>query len=136
MENLTRDDFRQLFFIDKEIKRLQLEIEDIETRGTHCTQNYESMDMPRGSGVGDKVGETSVEAESVEEVIRYALRKREREKAKLLMRIEQEPDAETRLILRYRYAEKMSWDDVAAMINSTYDAVKAKDKRFFAKMKK
>ena len=137
MDTITREDFKQLYFIDKEIKKLKLEIEDIEVRkGMHCTQSYENMDMPRGSGTSNPVCDASVEAVTVEEVLIYALNKRKKEKAKLYKIIAEEPDAETRLILEHRYIDGMEWDDVAEAVGSTYHGVKQKDKRFFQKMKK
>lgn len=129
-----RNDFKQLFFIDKEIARLKLEIEEIRARkGEHCTQNYESMDMPRGTGISNKVLESAVDAVEVDEVIQYALQVREREKAKLMQLIQTIPDAETRDIFIYRYYDGLSWSLVAKKMNSTVEAVRNKDKRFFTK---
>lgn len=132
-----RNDFKQLFFIDKEIARLRLEQEDIRTRrGEHCTQNYENMDMPRGTGVSDKVGESAADTVEVNEVIQYALQVREREKARLMQLIQTIPDAETRDIFIYRYYDGLSWSKVAKKMNSTVEAVKNKDYRFFRDYKK
>lgn len=131
-----RNDFKQLFFIDKEIARLRLEQEDIRTRrGEHCTQNYENMDMPRGSGISNKVLEAAVDTVEVDEVVQYALKVREQEKAKLMRRIQTVPDAEMRNILMYRYYDGLSWGDVAKKMNTSRDAVVNKDYRFFKKNK-
>ena len=129
-----RHDFKQLFYLNREIARLKLEIEDIRTRrGERCTQRYENMDMPRGTGVSDKVGESAADIVEINEVISDALQKREWEKARLMQLIQTIPDAETRDIFIYRYYDGLSWSKVAKKMNSTVDAVRGKDKRFFQK---
>ena len=131
-----RNDFKQLFFIDKEIARLKLEIEEIRARkGEHCTQNYENMDMPRGTGISNKVLESAVDAVEVDEVIQYALQVREREKAKLMQLIQSVQDAEMRNILMYHYYDGLSWRETARKLNSTVQAVKNKEYRFFKNFK-
>ena len=132
-----RDDFKQLFYLNKEIARLRLEIEDIRTRrGERCTQRYEDMDMPRGTGVSDKVGESAADIVEVDEVIRGILQRREEEKARLMELIQTIPDSETRNIFLYRYYYGYSWRKVAKLMNNTEEAVKNKDYRFFKEYKK
>lgn len=124
-----RSDFRQLYYIDKEIKLYKAEMRSIEERGEKSTQAL--SDMPRAAGVSKKVENSAVDAVEVNEVITYALEKRKREKAKLMRKINSVEDAEMRLILLYRYVYCFSWERVAAELNSTSDAVRSKDKRFF-----
>lgn len=127
----TRNKFKQLFYIDKEIKEYQQEIKNIEAKGEKCTQVL--SDMPKASKVSRKIEDAAVDAVEVLETISYALEKREREKARLMEAINRVEDAEMRLILFYRYAQCMSWGHVAKKLNSTPEAVRAKDKRFFTK---
>lgn len=129
----SRYDFQQLFYIDKEIKEYEAEIERIETRGEKCTQVL--SDMPRASGISRKVEDASVDAAELYEIISYAKEKRQREKIRILQRISSVKDAEMRMILFFRYVLCLSWDDVARKMNSTYDAVRCKEKRFFRKAK-
>lgn len=133
MDNLTREDFKQLYYIDKEIEAFRLEIEDIETHGTHCTQIL--SDMPRGTSTGNKIESAAVDAVSVEEIVKYAMKRREVEYRKLIELINSINDAEMRVLLFYRYVRGLAWIDVAKKMNSTIDAVKQKDKRFFQKNK-
>lgn len=126
-----RSDFQQLFYIDKEIKLYKAEMKGIEERGGKCTQVL--SDMPRAAAISRKVEDSAVDAVEVDEVIEYALKKRKREKAKLMRKINSIEDAEMRLILLYRYVYCLSWKCVAAALNSTVEAVKNKDYRFFKK---
>lgn len=132
----TRKDFRQLFFREKEIEAFELEKMDIRIRkGMSCTQNYENMDMPRGTGSSDKVSEAAADLCVVDEVIDYAKTQQEREYAKLIRYINGIEDAEMRCIIHYRYALNWKWSWVAKKLHKSIDAVKAKDRRFFEKLK-
>lgn len=127
----TRKDFKQLFYIDREIEAYREEMKHLESKGAKSTQVL--SDMPRGSGISRKVEDAALDAVEVDEVIAYAIKKREREKAKIMRLIDEVEESEMRLILFCRYVQCMSWRDVAKAVNSTVGAVKNKEYRFFEK---
>lgn len=110
------------------------EIRRLEEKGMKSTQVL--SDMPRSSGINSKIEDAAVNAVEVSEVIQYAIKKREREKVRLLQMIANVEDTEMRLILFYRYLCGMRWQQVAEKMNTTEDSVKGKEKRFFKKIKK
>ena len=130
----TRKDFKQLYYLSREIREYEAEIKRIEARGEKCTQVL--SDMPRASGISRKIEDAAVDAAEVYEVIAYAKKKRQQEKIRLLETISRVDDAEMRMILLYRYFFAMSWQDVAKKMNSTSDAMRSKDRRFFGDEKR
>ena len=127
----TRKDFKQLYYIEKEIAAYREERNLLGARGAKSTQVL--SDMPRSSGISRKVEDAALDAVEVDEVIAYAIKKRETEKAKLLGEIGKVEDSEMRLILFHRYVQCLPWRRVAKLLNSTPEAVRNKDKRFFSK---
>ena len=130
----TRKQFKQLYYIDREIKEYEAEIERIETRGEKCTQVL--SDMPRASGISRKIEDAAVDATEVYEIIAYAKQKRQREKIRILRQISVVEDAEMRMILFFRYVLCLSWHEVAKRMNSSSDAMRSKDRRFFGDKKR
>ena len=130
---MDRDEFKQLFYLSKEIAYYQLKIEKLRTKAEGCTQQL--SDMPKGGTSGKKIEDTAIEIAEVSQIRDAIIRKRERERVKLLEMIEQVPDSEMRLILLLRYDARMPWKDVAKELNSTSEAVRSKDKMFFQKFK-
>lgn len=130
----SRRDFKQLYYLSKEIKEYEAEIERITARGEKCTQVL--SDMPRASGISRKIEDAAVDAVEVYEVINYAKQKRQQEKIRLLETISSVDDSEMRMILLYRYFFAMSWEEVAKKLNSTSDAMRSKDRRFFGDEKR
>ena len=129
---MSREEFKQLFYLDKEIQVLEQEKEEAETNAMACTQKI--TPAPGGTNApGNKIETGAVKAADIDGVIDYILYRRNQEKANLLMLIDQVEDAEMRMILHFRYLKGLSWRDVARKMGTTESAVKNKELRFFKK---
>lgn len=108
---MTVEDMSQVYYINKEIKSLQLELASIRQNTNHYKGNI-ITDMPGGGESRDRGLEYTSEIMQLEDMIRYALIKLQREKRKAEELLRQVEDSETRLIIRLRCINNMHWEDI------------------------
>lgn len=135
MSEYKREDFKQLIHLESEIKMLAREAAELSLKALPGSMSYENADMPKATERKDMICESVTDKVEVLEVIEYAKEQCVKEYLRIFNLIRTVDDSEMRKILFYRYCKALEWKDVAKEINSTYDAVISKDKRFFARYK-
>ncbi len=111
---MTIEQASQIYYINKEIKTLQLELARLEEDRTYYKPIIMS-DLPKGRGQHRNIADDYIEKKSdIQNMINYSLNKlltaRQQFEAFLLT----VDDAETRLILRLRCINLMNWADIGA----------------------
>lgn len=127
---MTRKELSQLYWLKKEIERESRRVEELEALATGCTAG--ASGMPGSGGLSDKTAlaaqiadcKTLIETKRHELVTEYN---------RLVHYIKDVDDAYIRNILKYRYIECMTWQQVAARMGSTPDAVRVAHHRFLQK---
>ena len=128
---MTFEEACQIYYINKEIKHLRIEIARLEESRTF----YKPIiltDMPKGGG--DHRNETDdylVKRQELEDMLNYALRKLQYERAKIEKFLQEIEDPELRLIVRLRCANNMSWSEIGEECNMDRRTASRKFYHFF-----
>ena len=107
---MTRDELEQIYYLNRELRVLERELERI------CGQSLIQSPLPNsshGSGVSDKVGRLAQERVDLEQIIRDKKSEIQHQRDKALEYIYNIPDSLTRQVVYYRCVSLMSWKRVA-----------------------
>ena len=113
MLKLTKDELKQIYYINKEIQMWQRELEKIRSQG--LVKSSTISDMPKGGQKFDISDYVSAIAD-YEAVIRGLLAKVQIQRKKIIEYIEGVDDSLMRQIIYLRDVRLLSWDAVAANI--------------------
>ena len=128
---MTRKELEQIYYINKEIKMWQKELDKL-----HCKSLVASPvidDMPRGSGISDKTAQFAIERDEVKEIISGKLAEIQVQRKKIMNYINDIDDSLLRQIIFLRNVSCMSWREVAMELNSNENCVKQIYSRHFRK---
>lgn len=128
---MTKEELKQIYYLNKEIKMWQRELERIRCKS--LVKGQEITGMPFVSGTSDKVGDMAVEKAEIETVIKGLLAKIQLQRKCILEYIESIDDPEMRQILYLRSVSCMNWYQIAKELGEGYsaDAVKQRYYRHF-----
>lgn len=105
---MTIKELSNLFYISKEIKRLESELEEISVIGASVLDG-----MPHGTRAGDKVQSLVLKRQTlVEKIVKKQIEYID-EKIKIENFISSIDDAKIRLIARLRFVEFKNWYEIA-----------------------
>lgn len=128
---MTFEEASQIYYINLEIKALQLELAKMEEERNY----YKPMilsDMPRAGGEHiNPSDEYLVKRQEIEDMINYAMRKLQYERKKLEQFLNTVEDAEMRLILRLRCVNNMKWEDIGEELHMARTTASRKFYNFF-----
>lgn len=129
---MTRDDLKQIFFINKEIKMWEKELEELREQSTMKSKQITDMPFANTNTTGDPVAELAMKITDVEMIILGRKKELELERYRILKFIDHIDDSLMRMIVKYRCVDCLSWAMVAARIggNNTEDSVKKAFSRF------
>lgn len=130
MLKLTKDELKQIYYINKEIQMWQRELEKIRSQG--LVKSPTISDMPKGGQKFDISDYVSAIAD-YEAVIRGLLAKVQIQRKKIIEYIEGVDDSLMKQIIFYRCVSCMTWQEVADAVggNNTENSVKKAYSRFF-----
>lgn len=128
---LTKDELKQIYYINKEIQMWQRELEKIRSQG--LVKSPTISDMPKGGQKFDISDYVSAIAD-YEAVIRGLLAKVQIQRKKIIEYIEGVDDSLMKQIIFYRCVSCMTWQEVADAVggNNTENSVKKAYSRFLA----
>ena len=128
---LTKDELKQIYYINKEIQMWQRELEKIRSQG--LVKSPTISDMPKGGQKFDISDYVSAIAD-YEAVIRGLLAKVQIQRKKIIEYIEGVDDSLMKQIIFYRCVSCMTWQKVADAVggNNTENSVKKAYSRFLA----
>ena len=132
---MTRDELEQIYYLNREQKVLERELERL--RGRSLIQSP-LPNASHGSGVSDKVGRLAERCVDLEQLIREKKAEIQQQRDKAVEYIYSIPDSLTRQVIYYRCVSLFSWKRVAYEVggNNTGESVRKVYKRFFEKQEK
>jgi len=132
-EKLTVDEVSQIFYINKEIKSLQLELAQLREKNFYKPNII--TDMPHGGNGEDMNTEYVNDVLLIENLINYSLVRLQYERKKIEEFISTIPDSETRLIVRLRAVNNMRWEDIGVELGFERTTVSKKFYKYFKENK-
>lgn len=125
---MTVDELSQIYYINKEIQSLQLELAELKQKNFYKPNII--TDMPKG---GDKdINLEYINAVmELEDLINYSLRKLRYERKKIDDFLESIDDDELRLIMRLRSVNNMSWEKIGEEVGKDRRTVSKKFYNYF-----
>ena len=105
-----KDYLKQYRQLDSEIRQLLLEKSEIFELGTKITPTYSAV--PKGTGSGDKIQSTIEKLEKQEDKIN--------QKEEIETALNTVTDQRLKLLLRYRYINGCTWEEIAAKMCYSY----------------
>ena len=128
---MTREELKQIYYINKEIKMWQRELDRLQCKSLIGSQQID--DMPRGSGTSDKVADLAIERTEVSDIITGKLAEIQVQRKRIMSYISNIDDSLLRQIVFLRNVSCMNWNQVARELNSTENCVKQIYSRHFRK---
>ena len=133
MEKVTKEELSQIYYLNKELRMWQKELESLECQS--LLRGQQLTGMPFVSGTADKTGDFATTIADIKNIIIGKQAEIQIQKKKIMTYIEQIEDSCMRQIIFYRCVSCMSWNNVAQEIggNNTEDSVRMAFNRFFEK---
>lgn len=132
---MTKEELKQIYYINREIKMWQKELDKIQYKSV--IKGQEITGMPFCGGTSDSVGDMAVTITEIETIIKGLLAKLQLQKKNIIEYISSIQNAETRQIFFYRNISCMNWNQVAKEMGEGYtaDGVRQRYCRYFKKNK-
>lgn len=111
-QGITFEDLNQIYYINKEIESLYRELTELKEQS--LIKSATVSDMPKGGERKDLLVEHTNDVLEIENMIRYSLAKLKRTRRKVEKFLDTVEDSETRLIIRLRCINNMTWDEIGA----------------------
>lgn len=128
---MTREELKQIYYINKEIKMWQRELDRLQCKSLIGGQSLDGM--PKGSGMSDKVADLAIEKEEIREIINGKLAEIQVQRKRIMNYINGVDDSLLRQIMFLRNVSCMTWRQIANELGSTENCVKQIYSRHFRK---
>lgn len=121
---MTKEELKQIYYLNKEIKMWQRELEDLQYKS--LIKGQEITGMPFVTGTSDKVGDLVTRICDTEAVIRGLLARIQIERRKIIEYIESVENSTARQIIFLYCVSNMNFNQIAKEIGQgyTYDCVR------------
>lgn len=121
---LTKEDLKQIYYLNKEVKMWQRELEKLQCQS--LIKGQEITGMPFGSGTTDKVGRMATDIVDIEVIIRGKLAEIQVQQKRIIQYINSIDDSLLRQIVFLRNVSCMSWNEIAGEIggNNTENSIR------------
>ena len=130
---MTKEELKQIYYLNKEVKMWQKELERLQCMS--LIKGQQITGMPHVPGVSDKVGDLATTIADIEAIIRGKLAEIQIQRRKIIEYINSIDDSLLRQIMFLRNVSCMTWGQVARELNSTENCVKQIYSRHFRKNK-
>lgn len=133
---MTLQELYSVYYIKQEIEDFEKKIDELREIAEKITPSLTGM--PRGGGVGDKVGENATAIAMYETLLQDAIIRRTEQEKKIFEYILKIDDAQLRRIMYLRFIELKTWQQIANKIggHNTADGVRKRCNRYVRKIKK
>jgi hypothetical protein len=130
---LTREELKQIYYLNKEVKMWQRELERLQCMS--LIKGQQITGMPHVPGVSDKVGDLAATMADIETIIRGKLAEIQMQRKRIIEYINSIDDSLLRQIIFLRNVSCMSWNQIANELGSNENCVKQIYSRHFRKNK-
>lgn len=131
---MTLEEASQIYYINKEIKKIQLDIEKLESSRTF-SRAITYSDMPKGNirDTTEYIDDYLDERQQLQDMLRYSLQRLQKERLKMEKFLNTINDAEIRLIIRLRCVNGMNWREIGEEMGAHRTSVSKKFYDFWQK---
>lgn len=126
---MTKEELKQIYYLNKEIKMWQKELDRIQCRSLVRSQII--TNMPRVSNNSDSIGDLVTEVVDIQRIIEGKLLEIQFQRKKIITYINSIDDSLLRQVMFLRNVSCMNWNQVANELNSTENCVKQMYSRHF-----
>ena len=130
---MTKEELKQIYYLNKEIKMWQKELERLQCMS--LIKGQQITGMPHVPGVSDKVGDLAATMADIETIIRGKLAEIQMQRKRIIEYINSIDDSLLRQIMFLRNVSCMSWNQIANELGSNENCVKQIYSRHFRKNK-
>lgn len=130
---MTREELKQIYYLNKEVKMWQKELERLQCMS--LIKGQQITGMPHVPGVSDKVGDLAATMADIEVIIRGKLAEIQMQRKRIIEYINSIDDSLLRQIIFLRNVSCMSWNQIANELGSNENCVKQIYSRHFRKNK-
>lgn len=131
---MTIQETRNIYYINKEIKKIQEEIHALNNDKNFYKSN-KLTGMPKGNLEADIFADYADDKETLQDMLVYSLKKLQLERKKAEVFLNTIEDAEIRLIIRLRVINNMTWEEIGAELRMERTTVSKKFRKFFKEQK-
>lgn len=107
---MTEKDMGQMYYLNKEIKRLNEELNWMECKS--MTKSPILTGMPFGGGVSDRTADYAIRIEEIRNLIDISVKKLLHTRAEIERFLQEIEDPELRLIIRLRSINHLGWQEI------------------------
>lgn len=121
---MTKEELKQIYYLNKEIKMWQKELEKLQCKS--LVKGQEITGMPFVTGTSDRVGDLVTQIADTEAVIRGLLARVQIERRRIIEYIERIDDSIARQIVFLYCVSNMNFNQIAKEVGQgyTYDSVR------------
>lgn len=130
-EEMTAKELSQVYFTNKEIKRIQLKLAELKQKNFYKLNFITGM--PKDGNSEEMNAEYMNSCIELEKELEYNLIKLQRELSEAERYLGSIDDAEIRLIVRLRIVNNMNWDDIGWEMSYDRRTVSRKFYKYFSK---
>ena len=130
---MTKEELKQIYYLNKEVKMWQKELERLQCMS--LIKGQQITGMPHVPGVSDKVGDLAATMADIETIIRGKLAEIQMQRKRIIEYINSIDDSLLRQIIFLRNVSCMSWNQIANELGSNENCVKQIYSRHFRKNK-
>lgn len=130
---MSEKELKQLYFINIEIRKLEEDIEQMESSvlRSPCLDG-----MPRGSGTSDRVGKIATQLAFLKKKLELKRQELMLERSRIELFLDSIEDGEIRLIFRLRHINCMDWRSIGGELHRDHSWIRRKYNKYLGKIKK
>lgn len=128
---MTIEEINSIYYINKEIARLQEELYTLKNKNFFKSNNLTGM--PKGSSEADVFVDYAEDVRTLESMLQYTLKKLQVERKKIEDFLNTVEDAELRLIIRLRAVNNMKWEEIGEELGMDRRTASRKFLNYFQK---
>lgn len=127
---MTRDDLSQIYFINKEIKMWEQELEKAKVKAEVKVKVLTGMPFANTNETSDPTFDSAAHINDIEMIILGKRKELEIKRKEIITFILNIEDSNIRMIVKYRCVDCMKWEEVAQEVGGTADKVRKTFIRF------
>lgn len=129
---MTRDKLSQIFYINKELKMWEEELQALREKSLMKSKQITDMPFANTNETGNPVEQLVIQITDIEMIILGKKKELEIERTRLMQFIDNIDDSLMRMIVKYRCMDCLTWYEVAQRVggNNTEDSCKKAYSRF------
>lgn len=119
---MTRDKLSQIFYINKELKMWEEELQALREKSLMKSKQITDMPFANTNETGNPVEQLVIQITDIEMIILGKKKELEIERTRLMQFIDNIDDSLMRMIVKYRCMDCLTWEGVASKVGGTNTA--------------